>query len=300
LEKRDNGEVFVMKKPLVLGFTDTHEQIINVFSSLMSRRFDVQIDNENPKYLIFGDNNFGNNNQKFDPNKVVKIFYTGENQRPWDYTCHYAISFDHIENDRMYRLPLYSVYDYDNQMNGIPCCINHLRKEEDVAKKTGFCSFVVRNPNCEKRNIFFHKLSQYKKIDAGGPLFNNIGYVLPYGKDAMRTKLEWLPNFKFNMCFENSSYPGYTTEKIYEAFIGNTVPIYWGSTTVETDFNTKAFLNYHDYDNDEDFIRAIIELDINDDKYMEMYMQPMFSKGTNRFMDLNRFLNWFETNVYKG
>jgi hypothetical protein len=289
-----------MKKPLVLGFTDTHEQIIDVFTSLLSRRFDITIDNKNPKYLLFGDRNFGNNNVNFDPNSVIKIFYTGENQRPWDYICHYAISFDHLETERLYRLPLYVVFDYDNEKNGIPCYAKHVRKEEDIVRKNGFCSFVVRNPNCEKRNIFFHKLSQYKQITSGGPLFNNIGYVLPYGKDAMKSKLEWLPNFKFNMCFENSSYPGYTTEKIYEAFIGNTIPIYWGSTTVETDFNPKAFLNYHDYGNDEDFIEAIIEIDNDYYKYLDMYMQPMFVKNTNRFMDLNRFLNWFETNVYKG
>ena len=28
------------------------------------------------------------------------------------------------------------------------------------------------------------------------------------------------------------------------------------------------------------------------------FMQPMFVKGTNRFMNLDRLLNWFETNVF--
>jgi hypothetical protein len=286
------------KKTIVLGLTDTHSQIHDFFITLLNKRFNVVLDNDNPQYLIFGDKNFGNNNLKYDPNKVTKIFYTGENQRPWDYTCHYAISFDHFENERMYRLPLYSIYDFDNENKSLPCFANHVRKEEDVLKKTKFCSFVVRNPTCERRNVFFEKLSRYKMIHAGGPLFNNIGYVLPYGDQAMKSKLEWLPDFKFNMCFENSSYPGYTTEKIYEAFVGYTVPIYWGSTTVETDFNPRAFLNYHDYDNDEDFIDAIIEIDNDYYKYLDMYMQPMFVKGTNRFMNLDRLLNWFETNVF--
>jgi hypothetical protein len=290
-----------MKKPLNLGFTDTNNQIANFFVAVLSQRFEITIDNENPKYLIFGDNNFGNNNLRYDPNKVTKIFYTGENQRPWDYQCQYAISFDHLENDRMYRLPLYVVYDLDNLINRIPSYVTHKRHEEDIAKKTGFCSFVVRNPNCQKRNEFFNKLNTYKRVDSGGPLYNNIGYVLPYGNESMKAKLGWLPNYKFNMCFENSSYPGYVTEKIYEAFIGGTIPIYWGSPTVEVDFNPRAFLNWYDYKNDDAFLQAIIELDQNEDKYREMYMQPMFTKpNTNRFMDLNNLLNWFETYVYKG
>lgn len=286
------------KKTIRLDFTDSHDQVINFFMSLLSKRFDI-IRDSNPDYLIFGDRNFGNSNLQYDPNKVTKIFYTGENQRPWDYVCHYALSFDHLETDRMRRLPLYVIFDFDNERKSIPCLKTHERRPEDISKKTEFCSFVVRNPHCEKRNVFFHKLSQYKQILSGGPLFNNIGYVLPYGEDAMRSKLEWLPSFKFNMCFENSSYPGYATEKIYEAFMGQTIPIYWGSTTIETDFNPKAFLNYHDYENDEDFIRAIIELDQNEKAYEAMYMEPMFVKNnTNRFMDLDKLLNWFEHKVF--
>lgn len=290
-----------MKKPLKLAFTDTNEQISRFFVTVLSQRFDVVVDKDNADYLIFGDRNFGQDNLRYDPNKITKIFYTGENQRPWDYQCQYAISFDHVENDAMYRLPLYVVYDLDNQINKIPSYLTYSRSEEDIAKKTEFCSFVVRNPNCQKRNEFFHKLNSYKKVDSGGPLFNNIGYVLPYGNESMKAKLAWLPKYKFNMCFENSSYPGYVTEKIYEAFIGGTIPIYWGSATIEVDFNPRAFLNWYDYKNDDDFLQAIIELDQNEDKYKEMYMQPMFSKPyTNRFMDLNNFLNWFETKVYKG
>lgn len=289
-----------MKKHIKLGFTDTNSQIANFFVAVLGNRFDVTIDNENPEYLIFGDRNFGENNLKYDPNKVVKIFYTGENQRPWDYQCHYAISFDHIENNQMYRLPLYVVYDFDNLLKRIPSFVTYQRKEEDIQLKTGFCSFVVRNPNCQKRNEFFHKLSEYKTVDSGGPLFNNIGYVLDYGDQAMKAKLEWLKNYKFNMCFENSSYPGYVTEKLYEAYIGGTIPIYWGSTTVEVDFNPRAFLNWFDYKDDDAFLRAIIELDQNEDKYKEMYMQPLFSKRVNRFMDLSNLEEWFEKNVYKG
>ena len=289
-----------MKKQIKLGFTDTNNQIANFFVSVLSNRFEIIIDNENPDYLIFGDRNFGENNLKYDPNKVVKIFYTGENQRPWDYQCSYAISFDHIENDRMYRLPLYVVYDFNNLIQGIPSFATYSRHEDDLLDKTDFCSFVVRNPNCQIRNDFFHLLSTYKKVLSGGPLFNNIGRVLDYGDSAMKAKLEWLQKFKFNICFENSTYPGYATEKLYEAYMGGTIPIYWGSPTIEVDFNPKAYLNWYDYGSNEALMQAVIELDQNEDKYRQMYLQPLFSKNANRFMDLDRLAAWFENNIYKG
>jgi hypothetical protein len=42
-----------MSKKIKLGFADTHEHISQFFHSLLANRFDVEIDNENPDYLIF-------------------------------------------------------------------------------------------------------------------------------------------------------------------------------------------------------------------------------------------------------
>jgi hypothetical protein len=290
-----------MKKPLRLGFTDTNEQIASFFATVLNTQYEVTIDNANPDYLIFGDRNFGENNLNYSPGKTVKIFYTGENQRPWDYQAHYALSFEHVENEKMYRLPLYVIYDWHNRMKKEMSWATHIRDESDLDadKKQKFCSFVVRNPGCVRRNEFFHKLSARKHVDSGGPLFNNIGRVLDYGDAAPKAKNEWLKDYKFNICFENSTYPGYTTEKLYEAYIGGTIPIYWGSATIEVDFNPKAFLNWYDYGSDEALIDAVLELDSNPHKYRDMYMQPLFTNGVNRFMKLDRFVEWFDKNVYK-
>ncbi len=62
------------------------------------------------------------------------------------------------------------------------------------------------------RNNFFLKISKYKKVDSGGLALNNIGYIV-------KNKLEFIKDYKFTIAFENSSYSGYTTEKITDAFI---------------------------------------------------------------------------------
>lgn len=285
-------------KKLRLGFTDTITPFEEFFTEVLSREYDIERDDENPAYLIFGDRNFGSANQqpKY-KNGVTRIFFTGENQRPAHYDCHYSISFDHDTRDN-YRLPLYVIYDWDNKRKGV---VN-----ADTASRTfftgnrGFCSFVVKNGGCEHRNNFFHKLSEYKKVDAAGPLFNNVGYVLEGGERAVQAKAEFLPKYKFNLCFENSSYPGYATEKLFEALCFDTVPIYWGSPTIECDFNPRAFLNWHDYQDSDRLIEKIKEIDQDEAQYLNMYHEHMFSHfEKNKYFDMNRFLFWFGKYVYR-
>jgi hypothetical protein len=299
-----------MNKPLLkLGFTDTFGAIENFFTNILTEEYEIVRDDVNPDYLIFGDRNFGNNNVNYNNKRCIKIFYTGENQRPWDYQCHYAITFDHIDDDRHYRLPLYVIYDYDNKHRNLPHAEIFNRSPEDLNKKykDKFCSFVVKNGACEKRNYYFHKLSEYKTVDSAGPLFNNVGHILPRGENSVAAKLDFLKDYKFNLCFENSSYPGYATEKLYEAYCAGTIPIYWGSSTIACDFNEKAFLNWHDYQDDEMFLQVIQKFDQSPEMYEEMYLQPLFRDKPffegfihNKYMDLNRFRNWFNKNVYKG
>lgn len=295
-----------MTKPVLkLGFTDTNEAIANFFVTILSEDFDVIRDDVSPDYLIFGDRNFGNNNLMFNNKRCIKIFYTGENERPANYACHFAISFDHMDDDRHYRLPLYVIYDFDNQHRNVTNTKDVNREPSDLIKKfkDKFCSFVVKNGACEKRNYFFQRLNEYKIVDSAGPLFNNVGYILQRGDGAVEAKMKFLNDYKFNLCFENSSYAGYTTEKLYEAYMFGTVPIYWGSTTIECDFNPKAFLNWHDYQDDDAFMEAIIEVDTKPELYEQMYMEPLFNSWKepyNKYLDMNRFRNWFKKNVYKG
>jgi hypothetical protein len=79
------------------------------------------------------------------------------------------------------------------------------------------------------------------------------------------------------LCFENSSSPNYLTEKLLNAWLGNTIPIYWGAANAVKWLNPKAFLYLEDtsYQSVHNLIEKIIELDNDHDKYMEMFNQPL-------------------------
>ena len=99
-----------MNKPLKLGVTDTHPHLATFFTTILGSRYNIEIDNNEPDFLLFGDDNFGNNNQQYSRDNCVKLFYTGENRRPENFDCDYAISFDHNFEPWHYRLPLYVIY----------------------------------------------------------------------------------------------------------------------------------------------------------------------------------------------
>jgi len=283
---------------LRLGITDTHEHLAEFFVSVLGSRYDVElinVDQDTPDVLLFGDNNFGNKNMKFSRNDCIKLLYTGENQRPEDYDCDYAISFDHNFEPWHYRLPLYVIYMWALEyIHKTPYDYNYIFNPE-VKEKTDFASFVVSNRNCEERNNFFKLLSEYKKVDSAGKLYNNINADL----EGEQAKIDFLSSRKFNICFEPESNPGYTTEKILHAFYAGTVPIYWGSETIANDFNPASFINVHDFNSQEEAIEHIIKVDQDDDLYASYINAPKFlnSVPPSHIM-LDNFLNWFDAIVY--
>lgn len=252
----------------------------NPLFNLLARRFELEI-SDSPDFLIYScfGSDFGYDYLRYD---CVRIFYTGENVRPDFSECDYAFSFDYPVSDRNYRLPLY----------GLDWQLDRLREVKNIDRimqeKSGFCNFVYSNDLAKERIEFFHKLNNYKKVDSGGKVLNNIGH--PVGD-----KLQFMKNYKFSIAFENESYPGYTTEKILHAMIARTIPIYWGNPLVGRDFNTRAFINCHDYNSFDEVIERVIEIDSNDELYREYLSEPGFANGIdNEFINDENILDRFE------
>lgn len=270
-----------MKKTITINFSDFwpgFNPYDNYFYNLLKEEFNVEISNK-PDFLFFS--LFGNNHQNY---SCKKIFYTGENIEPPLGYCDWSFSFDYLDDSRNYRLPHYLLYDGYYELN-------REKKIEDWMATRKFCSFVVSNGNCKLRNEFFTKLSKYKLVDSGGRWMNNLGY-------AVDDKLDFLRNYKFNICFENDAHRGYnehyTTEKLMQAMQANTIGIYYGNTQIEREFNKKSFIDVRDFSNIDEAVEFIIELDKNGDKYLEMLNQPWFLRynipENNKIENIKSFL----------
>lgn len=245
------------------GFDKTN----NYFYNLLKEEFEIEI-SDNPDYLFYS--LFGNDHLNY---KCIKISYHGENIPPMFIDSlnigegsHWSFSFDKINDNRNYRLPHYLLYDGYYELE-------RKSKIEDWMFNRNFCNFVASNPNSQDRNQFVEKLSKYKKVDSGGRWMNNIGF-------AVKDKRQFQSQYKFSIAFENNAYrPGYEwyiTEKIMEPMTVNSIPIYKGGSKINEDFNTQSFINWHNYNNDDEVIEKIIELDKDKDKYLSMLNESWF------------------------
>lgn len=241
-----------------IGFSDFWSDFNysdNYFTHLLGD-YITKVDNESPDVLFYS---FAGN-KHLTYRDSIKFFFTGENIRPDFTAADYCITFDHIHSERHFRWPLYNLYGLE-----IP--------KPDNSSRDRFCGIVVSNSSCMYRNVFFSELSKIKQVDSGGKFANNVG-------GPVQDKLEFLSHYKFTLCFENSSYPGYTTEKLLEAKKAGCVPIYWGNPEIEKEFNPESFINVHKYRTWENAFSEILLIDANDTLFEKMQTAPLLLDDT--------------------
>lgn len=263
--------------PHRINFTDFDELFRpgtgeeNNISGLLHHHFDLELSPE-PDFLfysVFGREKPQHAHPRF--NHCIKIWCSGENFRP-DFTqCDYALSSDYLDDEpRHLRLPFYAWYLYYHGPG------RRLVKGPDydasavLKSKTRFCNFVYSNPLAKTRIDFLRRLSKYKQVDSGGNVLNNVGR-------RVTNKLDFMTPYKFTIAFENSSWPGYTTEKLVEPMLVDSLPIYWGNPLVGREFNSLSIVNCHDYPTLDDVVERVVQLDRDDDAYVSMLRQPWFA-----------------------
>lgn len=224
---------------------------------------------------------FGEQNKKY--NHCKKIFFTGENRRPDFSQCDFSISFDFdTYGNRNIRIPLWYYYidwfgvgSYGNPEYLIPVKYLTEPNEFSTKEKNGFCSAVYSNP-VGIRSQIISTINSYKKVDCYGkvPGF----YTLP---DGEKNKMNIISNYKFNICFENSVYPGYFTEKILHAKIAGCIPLYYSDKSFHKDFNINSCINLINFDNMKQILDEIKRIDSDNELYNNMIAEPLFTKVPN-------------------
>lgn len=236
---------------------------------------DVKVVDPNDADVLFC-SAFGN--QHFNFRNKKKIFYTGENVRPNLSLYDYSLSFDVDDhNGRNIRLPLWYFYidwfnvkSYNNPNYLIPVSYLQGNNEFTDKPKDLFCCTVFSAPYPDRFNTI-NLINTYKKVDAFGKC-NPMRL-----EEGERAKLDTVSNYKFSMCFENSIYPGYFTEKLLHAKISGTIPIYKAHPMLNIDFNEKCCINAYGLSNNE-ILDMIIDIDSNPNKYNDIFNEPLFNE----------------------
>lgn len=181
----------------------------------------------------------------------LRVFHSSENVRHDAIPANYSISFDlNVVSANHFRLPYWmdmidwsheGVIGNQNPRYGSLMSIERLMQPLgshflSKPKSAAFLSSHIREP----RKTLFDAVQKVIPVTGFGAHFNK---AIKNHHLSGFIKQELLQGFAFNLCPENSMYPGYYTEKIPEAFFANCLPITWADENVKVDFNPQAFIN---------------------------------------------------------
>lgn len=92
-----------------------------------------------------------------------------------------------------------------------------------------------------------------------------------FGKGVREVEDKWeaISPYKYHLVFENGKWPDYWTEKLTDAFMGFSMPIYVGCTNLEDYFSPKSYVSLNDID--PCVAAEQIRVAINDDLYTKSF-----------------------------
>ncbi len=239
------------------------------FVRALGERFDVKIDkfgSDIEFYSVFG----ANFSDEVLRSKALKVWFTGEAQDPKNliYDLYFNFRANSLLGRRSIRLPLWAT-NIDWWGNKGPLTIGNLTKPRSFERRAKFCNFIYSN-SVSLRNEMFYRLNQEQRVDSYGKVLNNMGF-------RAGDKLQLLRDYRFTIAFENFSSKGYVTEKLLEPLASGSVPIYWGASEAQVDFNPAAFINASSFESMDALIKRILEIDQDDDALRQMAEAPVFA-----------------------
>lgn len=291
-----------------IDFWDGFNKKSNYFYYLLSQKFNVEINENDPDLLFFSVNyNKSSEYEKYKNKKCKKIFFTGECVSPnfdseapkvvANFSQHYSISkcdisfsFDKT-SDENFRLPLWVMYlDWFN-VGGYGSSPSYLLPINSIFNndwinfnKDRFCVSIFSNPTKE-RLFLFNTLTKCGKVDGFGKPFGN-------HSNGELDKYNILKKYRFSICPENKISKGYFTEKLFHAKTSGTIPIYSYDGDDLMDFNENCFINPLDFNNKDDLVEFVTDINSSEYLYEDFSNRPLFNSEDS-------FMQYSPDNVLK-
>lgn len=253
-------------------------------------KFEFVWDEDNPDYLFVTEHIYLYKKIRKDFNRLfyrakITIFFTREAVSPDFNLFDYAFGFDYnLENgDRFTRIPgpidLWPKFckERTNSIGTIE------QAREELLNKKGFCCFLYSNylahPNRDK---LFWLISKYKRVDSLGRHLNNVELKGTGYKGHEFDGVTLKSAYKFSIASENSSFDGYTCEKIITSLEAHTVPVYFGDPHVSTYINPDCFIDCSKYINLDEVVDTVKKVDSDDSLWCKMISAPWQTKEQER------------------
>lgn len=201
------------------------------------------------------------------------IWFTGENVRPpsgpWDGYLSYDL--DPLGGRNAY-LPLW--WDSSGVLgtaesiftSSTPTWQRMLEARDSGSARPKFACTFINNPEPMRLHAI-RALRQVGQVDAFG---SAVGRPVP-------DKAEVAKDYRFVLCFENDVYPGYVTEKPFEAWATGAIPLWRGSDPAGY-INQGAIFNAVDFPDLAAFVEAVSAVNKDPYAWSHVASQPILAK----------------------
>lgn len=287
----------------------------NIFPEfiIIDGRYSSHINSEKDIYISFNLGNYGNINFNgvkkngsmtyyFDDQiKSPIIFCTGENYDvnviSSNLNNKYLIISPYQTKDNVFTVPWIFIsyiqfhlhnYIFKYKNNNI-----NINKDYLLA----YCASRKTNERTKFMNLFIEKSNNKDKIYCLGKCqhSNCSSKKLKNYQSPSRILVDEYSKFKFVLAMENCEKKGYITEKLLQAFIAGTIPIYWGDHEyAKKIFNPKSFICIRDFDSMELCIDNILSM--SEEQIECMLKEPMFID--NKIPDIFDITNFEDGSFY--
>lgn len=234
----------------------------------------------------------GNINNVRNIKAKCKLFYYGENLNrypPYNDdkllydTFDLIVGFKNTDlSKKQIRFPLwlmyYHYYKY-NENDNILTYIQNKYNENIKKQKEFFGTIIARHDRGGQRTIICNELSKYGDIKAPGTYRKNTQSI----GNTHNDKINYISKGTYNVCPENSVYEGYFTEKIFQAFEGGTIPLYWALNLPEPEIINKNKYCFCNINNKDSLEKSIHNTSTNPNQYIE---GELFTKNAGEKIQL--------------
>ena len=172
----------------------------------------------------------------------------------------------------------YHYYKY-NENDNILTYIQNKYNENIKKQKDIFGTIIARHDRGGQRTLIFNELSKYGNIKAPGTYRKNTQSI----GNTHNDKINYISRGTYNICPENSCYEGYFTEKIFQAFEGGTIPLYWAVDLPEPEIINKNKYCFCDINNKEILEQSIENVCKNPTQYID---GELFTKNAGKQIQL--------------
>ncbi len=116
------------------------------------------------------------------------------------------------------------------------------------------------------------------------PFYMHYGtYVARAWRGGVEYKMPLMSTYRFAICYENSAYPGYVSEKIFDCLAAGCVPVYLGAPDIATIVPEDCFIDRRTFSSDADvhrFLASRTEADMA--RYRENILRFLRDRSTMR------------------